>query len=338
MKPTLAALGAIIMGGVGAMLSATAAQAQSYPFRDITNVVVWGAGGGTDVINRMFMAEMERHLPVSVTVTNITGGVAGSNGMIHVLGQPADGYTLAGIADSNVTAAVQGGFPHRFDIWHPYIIGGSPGVLSVNADAPWQTLEELIAAAQEAPGTIPAGASGSGSIHHLNLLALQNGTGAEFRFVPYAGSAPSQEAAVSGEVLVIATSLAEQQALILGGQIRPLAMLVPEEGVIGDMTIPSAFAFYPQISDFLPLRQLLGFAVLAEAPDEVKDALTAAFEATLAEPTVHDWAANNYYSIAGVHGAEAQALFAGHESKFSWALHELGIATTDPETLGIPRP
>ena len=331
-------LAVLALGAVGVMAAVPAALAQSYPFRDITAVVVWGAGGGTDVINRMFMAEMERHLPVSITVTNVTGGVAGSNGMVHVMNQPVDGYTLAGIADSNVTASVQGGFPHRFDYWYPFIIGGSPGVLSVNADAPWQTLEELIEAAHAAPGTIPAGASGSGSIHHLNLLALEQGSGASFRFVPFAGSAPSQEAAVTGEVMVVATSLAEQQALIRGGQIRPLAMLVPEEGQIEGITIPSAFADYPELAGFLPLRQMLAFAVPSESPDEVIATLSTAFEAAIAEPAVSEWAANNFYSIAGIHGPDAQALFAGHESKFAWTLHELGIATVDPASLGIPRP
>ena len=29
---------------------------KEYPFRDITTAVVWGAGGGTDAINRMIMA------------------------------------------------------------------------------------------------------------------------------------------------------------------------------------------------------------------------------------------------------------------------------------------
>lgn len=40
----------------------SASMAQEYPYRDITTAVVWGAGGGTDSINRMIMAEMERHL------------------------------------------------------------------------------------------------------------------------------------------------------------------------------------------------------------------------------------------------------------------------------------
>lgn len=38
--------------------------------------VVWGAGGGTDTINRMIMAEMQHHLPVSINVINqILGGL-----------------------------------------------------------------------------------------------------------------------------------------------------------------------------------------------------------------------------------------------------------------------
>ncbi len=82
MKQVLLKLAAIAAATAGL---STMAQAQDYPFRDITTAVVWGAGGGTDSINRMIMAEMEKHLPVSINVTNVTGGVAGSNGMVHVM-------------------------------------------------------------------------------------------------------------------------------------------------------------------------------------------------------------------------------------------------------------
>ncbi len=319
------------------MLSGTAL-AQDYPYRDINAVVVWGAGGGTDSINRMIMAEMEKELPVSITVTNTTGGVAGSNGMTYVLNQPADGYTLAGISESNVTAGVQGGWDKMFDVWYPFIVGGSPDLISVNADAPYQTLAELIDAAKAAPGTIAAGASGSGSIHHLNLLALENGTDTTFKFVPYSGSGPAQEAAVSGEVQVIVTSLAEQQGLIKGGQIRPLAMLVPEAGELDDMAIPSAFDAYPDLAETLPLKQAIGFAVLDEAPEDVKTALSVAFEKAMQADAVKTWASENYYDLSGLSGEEASAAFANLESNFAWTLKGLGAATVDPETLGIPKP
>ncbi|MFN3685408.1 Bug family tripartite tricarboxylate transporter substrate binding protein [Salinarimonas sp.] len=323
----------------GILAAGFAAQAQDYPTRDITTVVVWGAGGGTDTINRLLAAEMQKHLPVRINVVNRTGGVGGSAGMSYVFSQPTDGYTLAGISESNVTAGVQGGWDQRFDVWQPFIFGGSPLVLSVSANAPWQNLEELVEAARAAPGSIRAGASAAGSIHHLNLLAFERGTGTDFNYIPYDGSAPAQNAAVAGEVQVVLTSIAEQQQLIRAGRLRPLAMMTPDamelEGV-GE--IASAFDAYPKLDEHLPIAQSIGVAVRADAPDEVKARLGEAFEAALQEEAVQNWARDNYYSISGKHGEEANEEFARLESLFAWTLHELGATTVDPETLGIPRP
>lgn len=314
------------------------AQAQEYPFRDITTAVVWGAGGGTDTINRMIMAEMEKHLPVSINVINQTGGVAGSNGMVYVMNQPDDGYTLVGLSESNVTAAVQGGWDERFSFWHPFIVGGSPDLISVPASSPYKTLEELITAAKATPGQIPAAASGAGSIHHLNLLAIENGTGAKFKFVPYKGSAPGQEAAVAGEVQVVVTSLAEQQPLIAGGELHPLATLTPEPARLGSMEIPSAFSMYDGLDKYLPLKQAIGFAVHASAPQPVKDALTAAFKKAMASDKVTEWAEINYYDLGGQSGDDASEIFSKLESTFAWTLWDLEAAKVDPATLGIPKP
>lgn len=334
MKRTLTAL------GVAALLAASAAGAgaQEYPYRDITTAVVWGAGGGTDSINRMIMAEMEKHLPVGISVINQTGGVAGSNGMTYVMNQPDDGYTLVGLSESNVTAAVQGGWDKRFNYWHPFIVGGSPDLISVPANSPYNSLEDLVAAAKAAPGTIPAAASGSGSIHHLNLLAIENGTGATFKFVPYKGSAPGQEAAVAGEVALVVTSLAEQAPLIAGGELKPLAMLTPEDAEFDGKTIKSAFSMYSGLDKYLPLKQAIGFAVHASAPDEVKAKLTDAFNKAIASDVVAEWAAANNYDIGGQSGAEATAIFDKLESTFAWTLWDLKAAKVDPSTLSIPKP
>ncbi|SET47997.1 Bug family tripartite tricarboxylate transporter substrate binding protein [Oceanicella actignis] len=315
-----------------------AAQAQEYPYRDITTVVVWGAGGRTDTINRMIMAEMEKHLPVSIKVINQTGGVAGSNGMVYVANQPDDGYTLVGLSESNVTAAVLGGWDKRFDFWHPFIVGGSPDLISVPAGSPYDTLQELVEAAKAAPGTIPAAASVAGSIHHLNLLAIEHGAGVRFKFVPYKGSAAGQEAAMAGEVALVVTSLAEQAPLIEGGQLKPLAMLTPESVEIAGMKAPSAFDIYDGLDKHLPLKQAIGFAVRNSASDEVKAVLGAAFEKAMASDAVAEWARANHYDVGGQYGAEAQKIFATLESTFAYTLKELGAAVVDPESLGIPRP
>lgn len=312
--------------------------AQDYPERDVSNVVVWSAGGGTDTLNRLISAEMEESLGANINVSNRTGGVGGSAGMSFVNSQPADGYTLAGISESVVTAGVQGGWDKRMDVWDFFLIGGSPEVISVSADAPYQTLEDLVSAAKAAPDSIQAGASASGSIHHLNLLAFQKGTGTQFNFIPYDGSAPAQNAAISGEVSVVVTSLAEQQQLLKAGRLRPLAMLAPDSVELeGVGTIPSGFDAYPELSETLPVRQAIGMAVRADAPDDVKQKLTEAFNTAMTSDAVKTWAEENYYTLSGLTGEEAGQEMQRLESLFAWTLKDLGATSVDPETLGIPR-
>ncbi len=312
---------------------------QQYPARDITDVVVWSAGGGTDVCNRVITAAMQKELGVNINVTNVTGGVAGSIGMQRAYSKPHDGYTLAGISESCTTAGVQGGWDKNFaKVWYPFIVGGSPDVVSVTPNSPYKTLKDLIAAAKAKPGSIHAGASASGSIHHLNLLALEKGTGAKFNFIPFTGSEPAQNAAMTGEVSVVVTAAAEQAQLIRGGKLRPLAVLVPKAFQMGDKTIPSAFDTYPGLSKYLPLSQAIGFAVPVDTPDNVKQVLTKAFDAAMKSDKVQKWLKDNYYVASGATGAKAQQIFANLQSNFSWTLYDMGAAKVNPETLGIPKP
>lgn len=329
----------LIFGLVVLLALGGVAFAKDFPKRNITAVVVWGAGGGTDTCNRIIHAEMAEILGVNVNVINKTGGVAGSVGMSHAYSQPHDGYTLCGLSESNVTAGVQGGWDKKFDVWDTFIVGGSPDVISVTPDTPYKTLQDLIEAAKADPKSVKAAASGAGSIHHLNLLAVEKGSGAQFNFIPYKGSAPAQNAAMTGEVSVVVTSLAEQQQLLRGGKLRALGMLIPDAfEVEGLGSIPSAFDAYPGLSEYLPISQAIGFAVPADAPEEAKAVLVDAFNKAMATEKVQSWAKENYYLLSGKTGAESKAVFDALESNFAWTLWELGAATVDPATLGIPKP
>jgi len=321
------------------LATAIGVYAKDYPNRDITNVVVWGAGGGTDVCNRVVSAEMAKILNANINVINKTGGVAGSIGMNYGFSRPHDGYTLTGLSESNVTAGVQGGWDKRMNVWSFFIVGGSPDVLSVTASSPYKSLRDLIEAAKAKPKSIAAAASGAGSIHHLNLLAVEKGSEAKFNFIPYTGSAPAQNAAMAGEVTVVVTSLAEQQQLLRGGKLRALGMLIPNAFTVADLgTIPSAFDFYPGLSKYLPISQAIGFAVPADAPAEARSVLADAFKKALATEKVQDWAKENYYLLSGKTGDEAAKVFDMLESNFTWTLFELGAAKVSPADLGIPKP
>ncbi|OEU51096.1 MAG: tricarboxylate transport protein TctC [Desulfobacterales bacterium S3730MH5] len=325
------------------MLFATAsgiyAAGKGFPKRDITNVVVWSAGGGTDTCNRIISAEMAKFLGVNVNVINKTGGVSGSVGMSFAYKRPADGYTLCGLSESCVTAGVQGGWSKKMDVWDFFIVGGSPDVISVTPNTPYKSLADLIEAAKKSPKSIKAAASAAGSIHHLNLLAVEDGSGAKFSFIPYKGSAPSQNAAMAGEISVVVTSLAEQQQLLRGGKLRPLAMLIPDSFDVADLgTIPSAFKSYPNLSKYLPISQAIGLAVRADTPADVKAVLEDAFKKAIATDKLKNWAKKNYYLLSGKTGAEAKAEFDSLESNFGWTLWNLKAAKVDPASLGIPKP
>lgn len=330
---------ALISSVIFFALSSWVFAAKPFPARNITDVVVWGAGGGTDTCNRIITSEMAKILGVNINVINKTGGVAGSVGMNHAYKMKHDGYTLCGLSESNVTAGVQGGWDQKFDVWDPFIVGGSPDVLSVTPSSPYKTLKELIEAAKTNPKSIKAAASGAGSIHHLNLLAVENGSGAKFNFIPYKGSNPAQNAAMTGEVSVVVTSLAEQQQLLRGGKLRALGMLIPTSfEVEGLGAIPSAFDSYPGLSKYLPISQAIGFAVPADTPAEAKAVLVDAFKKAMATDKVKDWAAKNYYLLSGKTGEESRAVFSALESNFAWTLWELGAAKINPEKLGISKP
>ncbi len=308
-----------------------------YPERDITNILVWGAGGGTDTCNRVVMPEMAKELGVNINVVNNPGGVAGSVGMAAAFAKEADGYTISGLSESCVTSAVMGGFPERMNVWDFFIIGGSPDIVSVTPDAPYNSIKELVEAAKANPGTIRAGAGGAGSIHHLNLLAFEKGAGVKFNFIPYDGSAPSQNAAMTGEISLVITSVAEQAQLIRGGKLKPLGMLVPEAFDLEGTKIPSAFEAYPSMAEYLPISQAIGFAVRKDTPDPIKTKLRNAFTVAMNSQAVIDFGKKNYYILSGAYGEKANAVFDSLESNFAWTLKDLGAAKVDPASLGIPK-
>jgi len=234
---------------------------------------------------------------------------------------------------------VQGGWEKTMNVWYPFIIGGSPDLVSVSPDSPYKTISELIEAAKKAPNTIKVSASAAGSIHHLNVLAMEAATGAKFNYIPYQGSAPGQTAAMTGEVSVVVTSLAEQQQLLKGKKLRPLGMLTPDKAELdGVGTIPSAFTAYPDLAKRLPIMQAIGFAVSNEAPANVKQALTNAFDKAMQSEPVKKWLTENYYAASGKSGEEARKEFAKLESLFAWTLWDLKAAKVDPTVLKIPKP
>ena len=65
----------------------------AFPERDITLVVPWAAGGGTDTLARTLVKNGKKYFGVNINVVNRVGGT-GVVGMDSVAKARADGYTV----------------------------------------------------------------------------------------------------------------------------------------------------------------------------------------------------------------------------------------------------
>jgi len=114
--------------------------------------------------------------------------------------------------------------------------------------------------------------------------------------------------------------------------------LIPNSFELAGEILPSAFDFYPELSEYLPISQAIGFAIKVEAPDDVKQVLRDAFAEALETENYKKWATENFYVTSGATGEEATKIFNKLESLFAWTLWELEAAKVNPEELGIPKP
>ena len=81
---------------LGMALLAPAVTAAPFPERDISVIVPWAAGGGTDALARTLAKNGKKYFGVNVTVVNKVGG-AGGIGMGSVATAKPDGHLLRSI-------------------------------------------------------------------------------------------------------------------------------------------------------------------------------------------------------------------------------------------------
>lgn len=209
----------------------TAAWADGYPEKDIMHIMPWSAGGGTDTVMRTFMSFAEEELGVGINTQNVTGAQSGV-GSLRLMKSRPDGYTIGSLTwDSVITVPYYELVP-GYDTEELAYLGSvtvHPTAIVVRADAPWQTLDEMVAAAKEAPGTIKISNVGTGGVWHLPVLDFEQQAGVEFLHVPYPkGSGPQREALLSGETQAAATSVSAAYSAVESGQARVLAMMSSE--------------------------------------------------------------------------------------------------------------
>lgn len=203
---------------------AAPATAQTWPDREITLVVNYGAGGVTDVTVRALAAEASKILSVPIQIVNRAGG-QGTTGPTFIAAQKPDGLTIG--VTSFAPMAIS---PHMMDVSYKIddfdYVGGfgrfryGIGVATTSAI---KSMEDLVAAAKTRRVTFSA----SGPPNNLALSKLGKKLGLRFQFVPYPSGAESVTAALGGHVDAVVQTPTEMNALAEAGKLRVLASASP---------------------------------------------------------------------------------------------------------------
>ena len=212
------------------MLAASAAFAAAPAFGQsstTTLVVPFPPGGSTDALARVLQAAMQAKLNRTVIVEN-RSGAAGALGAAQVAKSAPDGSSFLVTFDSHaVIPAILEKPP--LDVEHDlvpvFLVGTAPYVIAANAERPFKTFADVIAASKEKPGSVKYASVGIGTLGHLAMTVLAKKAGVEITHVPYRGGGPAMNDVLGGHVDLIAGSAALITPQLGTNMIRPIMQL-----------------------------------------------------------------------------------------------------------------
>src|SRR5438874_5078861 len=214
-------------------LMSGAALAQAYPTRNITLVLPFAAGSGTDTTTRLISKEVGVALGVSMVIDN----KAGANGSIaasYVARSAPDGYTL--FVTTNTTHSA-----------NPYLLktmsydpvkdftpiartGDLPFMLVINPDIPANSVAELIALAKKEPGKLSYASGSSSAI--VSGATFARLAGIELLHVPYKSSPPALTDVIAGRISMMFIDVPTGLPHVNGKALKALAVTTKQPSAL----------------------------------------------------------------------------------------------------------
>lgn len=230
LRSSISSLAGIALAG--ALLAGTA-QAQNYPTRNITVVLPFAAGSGTDTTTRLIAAEVGKALGQSLVIDNKPG----ANGMLaatYVARAAPDGYTLMVSTNTahsaNPSLMKQLTYDPIKDFTPIARTGNLPFMLVVNPDVPAKSVQELTAYGKANPGKLTY-ASGSSAAIVMGATYARR-AGLDMLHVPYKSSPPALTDVIGGRVSMMFIDIPTGLPLVNSGKLRALAVTTKERSTL----------------------------------------------------------------------------------------------------------
>ncbi|WP_024952077.1 Bug family tripartite tricarboxylate transporter substrate binding protein [Cobetia crustatorum] len=207
-------------------------------------------GGGYDLTCRLAANGLLETgvIDSPMMVTYMPGGI-GAVAYNHVIGVRSDDPNLIVAASTGAAVNLALGKFGKFtadDVRWVGALGVDYGAVVVNADSPWQTLDELMDDLKKHPSEIPFGAGGTiGSQDWMKAALIAKSIDVsprKLRYVSFEGGGEALAALLGNHIKVYTGDLSELQSQLSSGKIRVLAALSEER-------VPGAFADIPTATE-----------------------------------------------------------------------------------------
>jgi tripartite-type tricarboxylate transporter receptor subunit TctC len=313
----------IIIGGCSTMESKTVTTTSKYPDRPITIIVPFSAGGAADMIARALEKTAIQHLGQPLVVVDKPGG-AGTIAWNELAGAAPDGYTIGITGVEIMLQPLYGPTKYNYPTaLEPLVqVSSSPMVMAVQAEQPWQNVDDLVRYARLHPGQLKFGNSGVGSLPHVIGEMVAHAADISLEHVPFRGGAETLAALLGGHVQAIFINPATIKEHLKAGTIRALAVTTAQR-----LTDP-VFANVPTLKEQgmdIAFSYWMGVAAPKEMPIEVKAKLVAGLEAIIIDPEFQKNLENIGVQVEYLNFQDSQAKWVADYKKLSKMVKETGI-------------
>jgi len=212
-------LRSLLFATLGLIAALTPARAD-YPEKQITMVVCFPAGGGTDIAARLVNIPLGEALGKPVVIEN-RGGAGGNIAIAAVKRLPADGYTLLVCSSAyvvNPSLYAQAAYDPLKDYIPLMVMGASPNVFVVPSQSEIKSMKEFIDKAKANPGKMNWTSPGAGTTPQLAGELLKLRTGIDMQHIPFPGAGPATNAVLAGTVDLYTANIGSVQGLIMGAR------------------------------------------------------------------------------------------------------------------------
>ena len=258
----------------------------NYPFEHpLTLVVPHGRGGSTDTAVRIVTRNAKMHLGVPVRVLNLAGinGSFALNLMVDSIIAKSDGYSLSTANSSIILSPMVGVTKYCYmDEIKPIAMSAqAPFFLAVPKQAPWATLEELIADAKQNPGSISYGHSGVGNVSFVIAVLFELLAEIELSAVSCNSGRELADLAADVPNLCLFSNGVDLKEQLERGEVRVLAVAGYERSTRAEYSNAPTF-LERGLNIVAYLRQ--GIGVSHDIPEEAYRLLVSAFEKMICDP------------------------------------------------------